>query len=90
MNLYELLSIFPFGEEIQIMLQDRRYRTIRESMICRPVYLDEDVNIPTGIMKYLNFKVLEFHPEGNKIAIVIDIDIKEHNNYVHKISLTVI
>lgn len=41
-------------------------------------------------MQYLNFKVLEFHPEGNKIAIVIDIDIKEHTNYEHEISLTVI
>lgn len=90
MNLYELLSIFPFGEEIQILLQDRRYRSIRESMIKRPPFLDEDVNIPNDILPFINHKVLEFYPEGNKIAIVIDIDIKEHTQYIHEISLTVI
>ncbi len=90
MKLYELLNIFPFGEEIQIILRDRNHYAIRESMIRRPPFLDEEVKIPEDIFPYLDYQVLEFHPEGKKIAIQIDISAKYHKEYEYATSLTVL
>lgn len=90
MNLYELLSIFPFGEEIPIVLRDNTYKEIRQSVIRRPAFLDEELQIPEELHPYINSKVISFEPIEKTIEIIIDINIRHHRDYIAAISLTIL
>ena len=91
MKLYELLSIFPFGEKIPIVLRDNTSREITHTVNDPETsfFLDEEMQIPEELLPYADYQVISFEPIDKTIEIEIDINIRHHRDYVKSISLTI-
>ena len=89
MKLKELLEIFPFGSTATI-LEDNHRKIIAEADIYRSTFLDAAPNVPTKIIPFFEYTVLEFYPEDDKIHITLDMNLKEHTDYTIATTLTII
>lgn len=89
MTLFDLLSIFPFGETTPCKILDCRYSEICSCVVERPSVYNQttDTLIPDEAIPFLSYDVTEFYAEEGVVYIMLGIKYAEHLHYLERVQL---
>ena len=89
MTLFDLLSIFPFGETTPCKIQDSRHTDICSCVVERPSAYKPitDTLIPVEAVPFLSCDVVEFYAEEDTVFIVLDMKYAEHLQYLKYVQI---